>query len=227
MTRTRNFGFVATQFDTGTVSATEFAAPTGSFSTKVSTNAINIGGAVSGVSGVFTGTVSANELDAPTGSFSTLVSSTNIRIDGVASVSSAVFTATVSAANIFATGVALGTTALLGKKINVSGAALATLVSLTDGVSIAVNFNTSQNFIVQLGGNRTLETPSNCVAGQTGSLFIIQDGTGGRTLSYSSVWKWPGGTAPTLTTTSAAIDRIDYIVYTSTAIHAVATLNVK
>ena len=60
-------------------------------------------------------------------------------------------------------------------------------------------------------------------AGQTGSIFVTQDGTGSRTLSYGTSWEFPAATAPTLTTTAAAVDRIDYIVKSSTSIQAVAT----
>ena len=82
----------------------------------------------------------------------------------------------------------------------------------------------AQNFSVTLGGNRTLANPSNQVAGQTGSIFVTQDGTGSRTLSYGANWDFPAGTAPTLTTTASAIDRIDYIVRASGSIQAIATL---
>jgi hypothetical protein len=63
------------------------------------------------------------------------------------------------------------------------------------------------------------------VAGQSGSIFIVQDGTGSRTLAYGSYWDFAGGTAPTLTTTANAVDRIDYVVRSSTSIHAVFTGN--
>ena len=53
---------------------------------------------------------------------------------------------------------------------------------------------------------------------------MTQDGTGSRTLSYGTSWEFPAGTAPTLTTTAAAVDRIDYIVRGATLIQAVATL---
>jgi hypothetical protein len=43
-------------------------------------------------------------------------------------------------------------------------------------------------------------------------------------LSYSSIWDFIGGTAPTLTTTASAVDRIDYVVRSSSSIQAVATL---
>jgi len=83
----------------------------------------------------------------------------------------------------------------------------------------------NQNFTVTLAGNRTLDNPTNKVVGQTGSIFIVQDATGSRTLSYGTDYEFAGGTAPTLTTTAAAVDRIDYIVRSSTSIHCVFTAN--
>jgi len=136
-------------------------------------------------------------------------------------------TGTVSGTDIYVSAVAIGVDSLLGKELHIGKAAVADVVSLTDGASIAVSFNDGQNFAVQLAGNRTLESPTNCVAGQVGSIFIIQDGTGSRTLSYGANWKFAAGTAPTLSTAASAVDRVDYIVYTSTAVQAIATLDVK
>ena len=136
-------------------------------------------------------------------------------------------TGIVSGTDFYVSAVAIGVDTLLGKQLHLGTAAVADIVSLTDGTSIAVDFNAGQNFAVQLAGNRTLESPTNCVAGQTGSIFVIQDGTGSRTLSYGGSWKFPAGTAPTLSTAISAVDRIDYIAYTSTAVHAIATLDVK
>ena len=113
------------------------------------------------------------------------------------------------------------------KKLHVNGPALATIGTLTDGATITPDFDANQNFSVTLGGNRTLANPTNIDAGQTGSIFVVQDGTGSRTLSFGTYWKFAGGTAPTLSTAAGSVDRIDYIVYTTTAIHAVATLNVS
>ena len=97
------------------------------------------------------------------------------------------------------------------------------ITTLTDAATIAVDFADSNNFTVTLGGNRTLGNPTNQVAGQSGSLFVVQDGTGSRTLAYSSDWEFAGGTAPTLSTAASAVDRIDYIVRASGSIHAVFT----
>ena len=113
------------------------------------------------------------------------------------------------------------------KQLHITKAAKADIGTLTDGATITPDFDANQNFSVTLGGNRTLANPSNIDAGQTGSIFVVQDGIGSRTLSFGSYWKFAGGTAPTLSTAAGAVDRIDYIVYTTTAIHAVATLNIS
>ena len=97
--------------------------------------------------------------------------------------------------------------------------------TLTDGATITPDFGANQNFTVTLAGNRTLANPSNKVVGQTGSIFIVQDGTGSRTLSYGTDYEFAGGTAPTLTTTASAVDRIDYIIRSSTSIQCVFTAN--
>ena len=95
--------------------------------------------------------------------------------------------------------------------------------ALTDGATITPDFALANNFSVTLAGNRTLANPTNLTAGQSGSIFIVQDGTGSRTLAYGSYWDFTTGAAPTLTTTAAGVDRIDYIVRTTTSIHTVFT----
>ena len=133
---------------------------------------------------------------------------------------------TVSAtAGTFSTSLKVGGTSP-DKQFEITQSARAAITTLTDAASISIDFDTAQNFSVTLAGNRTLESPSNIDPGQTGSIFVIQDTTGGRTLSFGSVWKFAGGTAPTLSTGTSATDRIDYVVQTSVAIHAVASLNV-
>jgi hypothetical protein len=103
--------------------------------------------------------------------------------------------------------------------------ATATIVTLTDAATITPDFDAGCNFAVTLGGNRSIANPSNIAAGQSGSIFISQDGTGSRTASFGSYWDFPAGTAPTLTTTASAVDRIDYVVRTTTSIQAVFTAN--
>jgi len=101
------------------------------------------------------------------------------------------------------------------------------ITALTDGANIATDLSLSNNFSVTLAGNRTLDNPTNIVAGQSGSIFVTQDGTGSRTLAYGGYWDFVAGTAPVLTTTASAVDRIDYVVRTSTSIHAVVSLGLS
>jgi hypothetical protein len=101
------------------------------------------------------------------------------------------------------------------------------VTALTDQLDIATDLALSNNYSVTLAGNRTLVNPTNCTAGQSGSIFITQDATGSRTLAYGSYFKFVGGTAPVLTTTANSICRIDYAVKSATEIHAVASLDVK
>ena len=117
--------------------------------------------------------------------------------------------------------------ALLANDQNWTGSQRGAVTALTDASTITVDFSSSNNYSVTLGGNRTLQNPINRVAGQSGSIFITQDGTGSRTLAYDNVWHFPGGTVPTLSTAANAVDRLDYIVQQNSSIHTVATLDVK
>ena len=87
-----------------------------------------------------------------------------------------------------------------------------------------LDLDRNANFKLTLSGNITLVNPANLTAGTTGSIFIVQDGSGSRTVSYGNSWDFAGGTAPTMSTAASSVDRIDYIVLDSTNIHAVATL---
>lgn len=78
--------------------------------------------------------------------------------------------------------------------------------SLVDAANIATNCNLGNVHSVTLAGNRTLDNPTNLKAGATYIWIITQDGTGSRTLSYGTAFKFPGGTAPTLTTDANAVD---------------------
>ena len=98
---------------------------------------------------------------------------------------------------------------------------------MTDGATVTPDFATSNNYTLTLGGNRTIANPTNLTAGQSGSIFLVQDGTGSRTAAWGSYWNFAGGVAPVLTTAASAVDRVDYVVRSASSIHAVATLNLS
>jgi len=105
--------------------------------------------------------------------------------------------------------------------------AAGTIASLTDAATISINFASSNNFSVTLGGNRTLGNPTNVVAGQSGFIAVTQDGTGSRTLAYSSNWSFAGGDPPILTVGAGKTDVLAYYARTTTDIVADVILDVN
>jgi hypothetical protein len=86
-----------------------------------------------------------------------------------------------------------------------------TETTLADGAGIDWNLAENQVAKVTLGGNRTLNAPTNMQAGATYILRIIQDATGSRTLTFNAAYKFPAGLDPTLTTTPNAVDIISCV----------------
>jgi hypothetical protein len=100
-----------------------------------------------------------------------------------------------------------------------------TITTLTPGTTVTPDFAVSNNFSLTPAQNTTIANPTNLTAGQSGSIFIVQDGTGSRTAAWGSYWDFAGGVAPTLTITAAGCDRVDYVVRSATSIHTVFTGN--
>lgn len=100
-------------------------------------------------------------------------------------------------------------------------------VTLTQASTISVDFSAAFNFETTMTGNRTLGSPSNAKPGQSGTIRISQDGTGGRTLAFGSNWKFAGGTAPSLTTTANCVDSLHYKVHASNFIEASLAKDVR
>ena len=85
-----------------------------------------------------------------------------------------------------------------------------TLATLTDGANISWTVSTGQKAKVTLGGNRTMNAVTGAVEGYSYFLWVIQDGTGSRTISWTTTGagSFDFGTdgAPTLTTTASKAD---------------------
>ena len=110
-------------------------------------------------------------------------------------------------------------------KIGTSARAYNPITTLTDAASITSDFALGNNFLVTLAGNRTLAAPTNAVAGQSGSIYIIQDGTGSRTLGYNTVFQFVSATVPTLSTGASDVDMLVYMARSATTIDAVLLKN--
>jgi hypothetical protein len=92
---------------------------------------------------------------------------------------------------------------------------------VTSGV-ILLDFSANNNFDVTLEGNSTLAPSVAPSGGQSGAIYLRQDGTGSRTLAYSGGWAFSNGSAPTLTTTASGTDLLAY--YAAAPSTIVATL---
>lgn len=109
--------------------------------------------------------------------------------------------------------------------LHLANSACADIGTLGNTATVTPNLAQFQNYSITLDQAATLANATNATAGTTGSLFIVQDGTGGHSLSYGAAYDFPAGTAPTLTTTANTVSRLDYIVKDSGNIHVVATDN--
>lgn len=88
------------------------------------------------------------------------------------------------------------------------------LATITDGANLSWTVSTGQKGKVTLGGNRTMNAVTGAVEGATYTLWVIQDGTGSRTITWttSGAGSFDFGTAgaPTLTTTASKADLLTF-----------------
>lgn len=90
--------------------------------------------------------------------------------------------------------------------------------TMTDGATVTLDWSKPLN-VVTLGGNRTLAISGTPVAGESCKLKIIQDATGGRTLTWPTsgvTINWPLSDEPILTTTAARSDIIELTCFDDT-----------
>jgi hypothetical protein len=95
--------------------------------------------------------------------------------------------------------------------------------TLTSGNSIAWDLSANQVARLVLSTNGTMADASNKVDGSVYILLVTQ-GTGSNTLAWNATYKWPGGTAPTLTTGSAKSDIFTFL-SNGTSLFGVASQN--
>lgn len=90
--------------------------------------------------------------------------------------------------------------------------------TLTDAAPVTWDMALGFDFILILStANRTISNPTNTKVGQKGRL-IIQQGSGGNTITWGANFKFANATAPTLSTTASAKDYLYYDVRSSTEI---------
>lgn len=116
------------------------------------------------------------------------------------------------ALRIISTGsVGIGTTAPAAT-LDVKGQVYSRRVAITYSGTVSVDWSQSNIQSITLTGNWSPTAFSNGQDGGRYILIIKQDGTGSRTVpTWPGTVRWPGGTAPTLTTTANKSDYISFI----------------
>ena len=87
------------------------------------------------------------------------------------------------------------------------------VVNGTSGSTDTIDLEDGNFHKVTLTANCTFTFSNPPASGTAGSftLFLIQDGTGSRTVTWPGSVAWAAATAPTLTTTAAAVDVLTFI----------------
>ncbi len=112
--------------------------------------------------------------------------------------------------------------------VSLTGGAAANITAAdVSSSTVTLNMASSCHHTIAMDGNKTLAAPSNQAVGQSGSIIVTQDSSGSHTLQFNTAFKFTGGSAPTLTTTAGAVDRIDYLIVSSNVIHCAVSLDVK
>jgi hypothetical protein len=80
------------------------------------------------------------------------------------------------------------------------------VVTANTGTAYTINTATGTVQILTLTGNCTFTFPT-ATTGESFTLLLRQDATGGRTVTWPANVRWPGGTAPTITSTALRQDK--------------------
>ena len=101
-----------------------------------------------------------------------------------------------------------------------------TTVTSSSG-ALAIDFDASNNFYIELSENVTGVTATNPAVGQSGSIFIKQPASGGPYTvgGWNAAFLFSGGSAPSITQTASKCDRVDYVIRSATEIQVVWTGN--
>jgi hypothetical protein len=192
-------------------------------------------GTTTGTAATFTsstlGTTTATAANITNGTIQTLTSSTATITGGTFSGSINATAGTIGTLNSTTGTIGNFTTTLTGDvTISTGSATVGTRVSVVDtaqeytrthnfnATSLTISTGTvawdlSQNQVAKLEvtTTSTMQTPTNPVDGATYMLVVTQGTGGSNTLSFSTAYKFPGGSAPSLSTGSADVDVLTFV----------------
>mgnify|MGYP003136924748 CR=1 FL=1 len=145
-------------------------------------------------------------------------------------------TATNSTANSFSVYMTSNTTpdfevvgsgeSTLNTSLKITGQAYTELHTEASAATITPDWNNGNVYTTELtNASTTFADPTNIKPGATYIIILKQDGTGSRTVSWGTKYKFPGGTAPTLTTGANKADVITLVAYSTDILMCTSVLD--
>lgn len=105
-----------------------------------------------------------------------------------------------------------------GQNVRIDGQSYNVLETISSVTSWTPNWDSGNVQTMELSGATTINNPSNIEVGATYIIILKQDAEGTHTVSWGSQYKFPAGTAPTITTTANKADVITLVAYSSTVL---------
>ena len=110
--------------------------------------------------------------------------------------------------------------------VKIDGQAYTELHTEASAATITPDWNNGNVYTTELtNASTTFADPANIKPGATYIIILKQDGTGSRTVSWGTKYKFPGGTNPTLTTGANKADVITLVAYSTDILMCTSVLD--
>ena len=120
---------------------------------------------------------------------------------------------------ILVSSVGINTATTNNTKLYLNGNAASNIVGLgSTTATTTLDFSQGNNFSLTLGATITIANPTGVTTGQSGVIFIQENGTGAYTVGWGTSWDFASATAPTLITTANALNALPYFARSTTSI---------
>ena len=178
----------------------------------------NVTGTATGLSG--SPNISVTGVNASGVVTATSFSGSGANLTGISSVSFATTSFGLSGTPaILVSSVGINTTTTNNTKLYLNGNAASNIVGLgSTTATTTLDFSQGNNFSLTLDATITIANPTGVTTGQSGVIFIQENGTGAYTVGWGTSWDFASATPPTLITTANALNALPYFARSTTSI---------
>jgi hypothetical protein len=123
--------------------------------------------------------------------------------------------------------IGVGNSAKINEPNVFSKGQVGSIKDITYAENVTLDFSVSNNFVVNLTGNITLDNPINIIPGQSGTIILKQDSDGSRLLSLGTKFMTSKGETVDLSTSPSSVDILIYFVIDTSTILVSSILDIK